>query len=147
MPEVNVDSPAVQSYLGILQGVINRTAANASGCKAWCISLVSAIMAILAGQGKPQYAFISIVPILLFGFLDSYYLGLEKTFRDQYDNFIHKLHTGTATVDDLFNVTPGHGPCVFLTATCRALASMSVWPFYGLLAAMMLFIRNWLLSA
>ncbi len=42
MDKVNFESGAVQSYLGILQGVINRMASNSAGCKTWCITLVSA---------------------------------------------------------------------------------------------------------
>lgn len=55
MAEVNVESGAVQSYLGILQRVINRMAANSSACKTWCIALVSAIVVITADKGKPVY--------------------------------------------------------------------------------------------
>ncbi|WP_414544018.1 hypothetical protein [Nostoc sp. CCY0012] len=42
------DSNSVQSYLNILQGVIARMANNSASCKTWCISLVSAILVVLA---------------------------------------------------------------------------------------------------
>jgi len=145
--DINVDSPAVQSHLGILQSVINRMAANSSGCKTWCIALVSAIVVILAEQEKPEYVWVSIVPIFLFLFLDSYYLGLENRFRDRYNEFIQKLHTGTVTVEDLFIVTPGKGFKVFAKAILQAVISLSVWPFYGLLVLMLLIVRYRLLSA
>lgn len=147
MTDINVDSPAVQSHLGILQSVINRMAANSSGCKTWCIALVSAIVVILAEQEKPEYVWVSIVPIFLFLFLDSYYLGLENRFRDRYNEFIQKLHTGTVTVEDLFIVTPGKGFKVFAKAILQAVISLSVWPFYGLLVLMLLIVRYRLLSA
>ena len=147
MTDINVDSPAVQSHLGILQSVINRMAANSSGCKTWCIALVSAIVVILAEQEKPEYVWVSIVPIFLFLFLDSYYLGLENRFRDRYNEFIQKLHTGTVTVEDLFIVTPGKGFKVFAKAILQAVISLSVWPFYGLLVLMLLIVRYGLLSA
>lgn len=145
MPEINIESPAVQSYLEILQSVINRMAANSSGCKTWCIALVSAIIVIIADKGNPKYVWIAIVPILLFLFLDSYYLGLEKRFRDRYNEFIKKLHAGNATVEDLFIITPGRGIIVFIIATSSALVSLSVWPFYGLLAVVMLIVQYWIL--
>ena len=129
-----------------MQGVISRMAANSSGCKTWCIALVSAIVVILAEQEKPHYVWVSVVPTLLFTFLDAYYLGLEKRFRDKYNAFIQKLHTETIAVEDLFVVTPGKGFKVFLMATGQALLSISVWPFYGLLAGMMFLVRYRLLS-
>ena len=146
MPDVGIESPSVQGYLSILQGVINRMAVNSSGCKTWCIALVSAIIVIIADKGKPDFVWISVIPIVLFLFLDSYYLGLEKRFRNQYNGFIQKLHAGTAIVDDLFIVTPGRGARVFAIATGKALISPSVWPFYGLLALMLFIVRYWLLA-
>ena len=144
MPPVAIESPAVQSYLAILQGVINRLAANSAGCKTWCIALVSATLVISADK-NPAYAWIAVIPVVLFLFLDSYYLGLEKRFRDRYNEFIQKLHTGSAEVDDLFIVTPGRGVRVFSAATGKALISPSVWPFYGLLGFMLFAVRYWLL--
>ena len=76
------NSEAVQSHLSILQSVIQRMASNSSSSKAWCITLVSAVLVIVADKGKPDYAYISFIPILLFLFLDAYYLALEKGFRN-----------------------------------------------------------------
>ena len=87
MDKVNFESGAVQSYLVILQGVINRMASNSAGCKTWCITIVSAIVVIIADKSNPVYVWVSLVPILLFLFLDSYYLGLEQRFRDSYNTF------------------------------------------------------------
>ena len=144
-PKVKIDSPGVQSYLEILQGVINRMALNSSGCKTWCIALVSAIVVIIADKGKPQFVWISIFPVLLFLFLDTYYLSLEIRFRDRYNDFIRKLHADDATIEDLFIVTPGRGFRNIAKSSIKALLSPSVWPFYGLLIAMMFIIRFWLL--
>ena len=146
MATVEIDSPSVQSYLTILQGVINRMAANSSSCKTWCVALVSAIVVVIADKGQPKYVSIAVVPLFLFLFLDSYYLGLEKRFRDRYNNFIQRLHSGDATVEDLFIVTPGRGIRVFVKATGGALFSLSVWPFYGLLAGMLVALRKWLFA-
>lgn len=146
MATVEIDSPAVQSYLTILQGVINRMAANSAGCKTWCVALVSAIVVVIADKGRPEYVSVAVVPLSLFLFLDSYYLGLERRFIDRYNSFIKKLHSGDATEEDLFIVTPGRGIWVFVKATGAALFSLSVWPFYGLLAGMLVALRKWLFA-
>ena len=133
MNSVNLDSSAAQSYLEILQGVINRMAANSAGCKTWCITIVSAILLIVSDKANATFIWIALVPILLFTFLDSYYLGLESRFRDKYNDFIKKLHNQTATVEDVYIVDPGGGFKVTAGSTIKAGASLSVWPFYALL--------------
>lgn len=64
-------SPSVQAHLQIIQAVINRMAGNSSSCKTWCITLVSAILVVIADKGKPDFAFISLLPALLFCALDT----------------------------------------------------------------------------
>lgn len=137
MSTVNFDSSAAQSYLEILQGVINRMAANSAGCKTWCITIVSAILVIVSGKANATYIWIALVPISLFTFLDSYYLGLEHRFIDKYNEFIEKLHNQTATVEDVYIVSPGGGFKVTAGSTIKAGASFSVWPFYVLLILML----------
>ena len=136
--EVSHDSPSVQGYLSILQGTISRMASNSASCKTWCITLVSAIVVLIADKGQPNYIWISVVPIVLFLLLDAYYLGLERQFREQYNAFIKKLHDHTATVEDVFILSPAGN--TFYTTAC-SVVSLSVWPFYGLLAAMLLVVR------
>ena len=127
------NSQAVQSHLAILQSIIQRMAANSSSSKTWCITLVSAMLVIVADKGKPQYALLALIPTVLFLFLDAYYLGLERGFRNAYTAFIAKLHRGALHPEDLFVVVPQGGIlCLFFSA----LRSFSVWPFYGTLAVM-----------
>jgi len=142
---VGLDSPAVQSYLTILQGVIGRMASNSAGAKTWCIALVSAIIVVVADKYESGYAWIALVPVGLFFLLDAYYLGLERQFRDRYNDFIGKLHEGTAQVEDVFIVTPGIGLTGTLRAALKACGSVSVWPFYLLLALMLLAVRIYIL--
>ena len=144
MDEVDLNSPSVQSYLSILQGVINRMAANSAACKTWCVALVSAIVVIIADKGKPEFIWISILPIALLFFLDAYYLGLERQFRNVYNSFIKKIHTNQATVDDVFIVSPGRGKDI-MGKTLYACFSFSIWPFYGLLTLMLVVVQNWVL--
>ncbi len=144
MSAINVDSPSVQSYLTILQGVITRMASNSSSAKSWCIALVSAIVVVIADKGDPAYVWIALVPIVLFCFLDAYYLGLERLFRDGYNAFIRKLHAGSAAIEDVFIVVPGSAGTV-LRAAAAALLSLSIWPFYGLLVLTLLLVKGWVL--
>lgn len=133
------DSPSVQAHLGIMQGVINRMAANSTSCKAWCITLVSAILVIVADKGKPQFALIALIPAALFCSLDAYYLSLEKRFRKSYSTFIEKLHKGEVVAADLYSVMPQGDKFKFFGA---ALRSFSVWAFYLTLLVMICLVKT-----
>ena len=92
--EYGENSQAVQAHLSITQSVIQRMASNSTSCKTWCITLVSAILVVVADKGKPRYALIAVIPTVLFLVLDCYYLALERMFRRSYNSFIDKLHQG-----------------------------------------------------
>ena len=126
---VNIDgeSPSIQTHLGILQNVIQRMAANSSASKAWCVTLVSAVLVIVADKGKPDYAYIALLPTFVFAALDAYYLALEKAFRNSYNDFISKLHNKTLTATDLYSVAPKGN---MSRLQWEALKSFSVWGFY-----------------
>lgn len=145
METVDIDSPSVQSYVSILQAVINRMAANSAGCKTWCITLVSATIIIIATIEKADYVWIALIPLLPFLFLDSFYLGLERRFQTRYNDFICKLHSNSATINDLFLVTLEGGAGTTFLSTLRACKSFSVWPFYGVLGLMLAVVGVWVL--
>ena len=131
--DVDPNAASIQTHLGILQNVIQRMAANSSSSKAWCVTLVSAILVIVADKGKPDYAFIAMLPTFVFAALDAYYLALEKAFRNSYNDFISKLHTKTLTANDLYSVAPKGNMSALQWASIK---SFSVWGFYISLAVM-----------
>jgi hypothetical protein len=133
--KIGGESPAVQTHLSIMQAVIQRIAANSASCKAWCITLVSAILVIVADKGKPNYALLALIPTILFLVLDAYYLALERGFRESYNSFIQKLHERRVEATDMFYITP-KGP--LLRKMWDALLSFSIWPFYTMLSVMVL---------
>ncbi|MEH2291392.1 hypothetical protein [Nostoc sp.] len=128
--KVNFESDAVQNYLNILQGIITRMASNSANCKTWCISLVSAILVVIADKNKPNYAWISLIPIILFFLLDSYYLGQERSFRQVYNDFVKELHSsGEITINKLFALKPLKDMNVVKLLFASSL-SFSIYPFY-----------------
>ena len=136
--EYKENSQAVQAHLTIQQAVIQRMAGNSASSKAWCVTLVSAILVIIADKGKPQYTWIAIMPTLMFLILDAYYLALEKEFRNSYNSFIQKLHEQSLSAPDLFVVTPKSG---LVGLFFKSLGSFSVWPFYAMLFGMIYAIK------
>ena len=128
-PSRNEDSPAVQAHLTMMQGVINRMAENGRSCKVWCVTLVAAVLVLVARTGEPQHALIALVPTLLFLFLDAYYLALERAFIGSQNAFVKKLHQSKLVSSDVYRVAPtGMG----LLLMGRCLGSVSIWLFYPL---------------
>ncbi|MES1255619.1 MAG: hypothetical protein ABUS56_08425 [Acidobacteriota bacterium] len=106
------------------------------------MSLTSALVVVSAQSSKPALLLVAALPILLFGFIDAYYLGLERRFRSCYEVFVKKLHNGTANVDDAFFVTPKLKVRGLFVEAARAVLSFSIWGFYGGLAAILWFLRS-----
>ena len=127
------NSQAVQAHLGITQAVIQRMASNSASCKAWCITLVSAILVVVVDKGKPDYALLAFIPTFLFLVLDTYYLALEKMFRQSYNDFIEKLHQEKVVSSDLYALMPSGK---MLETFFASLISFSIWPFYIMLLVM-----------
>lgn len=122
------DSPAVQTYLTILQGIIQRIAGNSASVKTWCAAIVAALLTLSADKGQPLLAAIALLPTLIFLFLDAYYLALERCFRKQYNQVVQKLTENALYPADLYKIEP----CSALfRKTLQAVGSFSVWGFYG----------------
>lgn len=138
-PGLTESAPSVQTHLGILQSVIQRMAANSASCKAWCITLVSAILVIVGDKDNPDLAWLALIPAFLFLALDSYYLGLEKGFRQSYSEFVDKLHGAGVVPADLYSVLPAGSQSAHQLA---ALRSFSVWGFYSTLVVLIVLARN-----
>jgi hypothetical protein len=137
--EIDSESASIQTHLAIIQNIIQRMASNSSSSKAWCVTLVSAILVIVADKGKPEYAWIALFPIIVFAALDAYYLALEKAFRNSYNDFISKLHSRKLTEDDLYSVMPKGNMSKLQLA---AIKSFSVWGFYASLAVLVVITKS-----
>ncbi len=132
---INRDSPSVQTYLQMLQGVITRMAGNSASCKTWCVTLVAAIAALGVSADEDSLVLLAPLPILIFSLLDAYYLGVERDFRDKYNTFVGRIHQEEASENELFQLKPPKGWLRRLGITVRAVGSASILPFYGILGA------------
>ena len=131
-PQYDANSEAVRAHLSIIQGVVNRMAGSSASCKNWCVVLVAAILVLVARTDTTDYALLSLLPTLLFLFLDAYYLALEQGFRDSYNAFVRKLHDNEEVeLSDLYTVEPGSR--VRRQLFVNLIKSFSIWPFYLML--------------
>ena len=131
--KIDPEAASIQTHLSIIQNVIQRMSSNSSSCKAWCVSLVAAVLVIVADKGRPEYAWIALLPSFVFAALDAYYLALEKAFRNSYNSFINKVHKSQLKEEDLYSVLPSGDINKLQVEACK---SFSVWGFYLSLIAL-----------
>ena len=133
----NITMEDVRQYLQMLQDIINRIASNSSNCKAWAITLFTAMAALMIGvEVMRQWMWIILFPIALFYFLDAYYLGLENDFRNIEASFIKKLRAPEDSSSYVYNFNFTHSDGYKKGENLKkGLMSTATWPLYSTLAA------------
>ena len=102
---LDIESKAVQLHLEFMQDIISRLSSKSSACKNWCITLTSAfILLSLRIENGNKYILLSYVPIVIFIILNVYYIYLERSFREEYNNFIDDLHIGNLKITDIYKI-------------------------------------------
>jgi len=130
-PLFPADSPAVTTHINLLQGIINRLANNSSSCKTWCLALVGALLSLAGATRTPAIAAFALVPVVIFGFVDTMYLAQEKAYRDLYDAVVAAVRDGSYGRENAFNAKARRG----FAHVMWALTSWSILPIYGGLIA------------
>jgi hypothetical protein len=75
----------------IIQDIIKRIAFNSFMIKGWTITLVTGALLL---RGSKYQVFIAYIPLLIFWFLDAYFLWQERLYRRLYKWVIqHRLET------------------------------------------------------
>lgn len=72
-------------HLRLIQGVINRMAQVSFILKGWSVTMVVAMFGVAANTSTPWLGLLTLIPSLLFGGLDAYYLRQERLFRCLYE--------------------------------------------------------------
>ena len=141
MSDCKADREDVRVHLQMMQSVITRMADNSRACKTWAVTLVAAILVVVARFGGAdeetafgaEMAWIALVPAFLFWVLDSYYLALEQSFRDSYNDFVSNLHAGRPVKSSVFKIEKSGS---ILKHLWKSQKSFAIWPFYLAVAAL-----------
>lgn len=136
-PNSLVNTEAIAAHLQIIQGIVSRMAHNSAICKTWCVTLVAAIMVLVAQTETPAFALIALLPTLLFLILDTYYLMLERSFRNLYDQLVWKIQNNDYGIQDLYTA---RRPSMSRREKLAVVKSYAIWPFY-----LALFLTVWLM--
>ena len=140
-------------YLQIMQANIERMAANSANCKVWMINLITAFVTI--GSLIPSmrgWLILGIIPVILFWYIDSYYLHLERGMRNRERDFLnnHKSENNDEYEEALYNFSPlkcdEDDEVKGLVKTKGRWFSRSMAPFYSIPLVIVVFLTiiiNW----
>jgi hypothetical protein len=126
-PLYPADNPAVTTHITLLQGIINRLAGNSSSCKTWCLSLVGALIGLTGATHNAAIVTFALVPVVIFGGVDTAYLAQERAYRVLYGEIVGKVRARTYELADALNARAA----LTFGGYFRALRSWSIWPVYG----------------
>lgn len=73
------------SHLNMIQGVITRMGNNSFALKGWTVGIMIAVYA-FAGKSNVKAVIVTLMPLIVFWFIDTYYLMLERKYRCLYDD-------------------------------------------------------------
>lgn len=104
----NIYNDDDRQYLQMMQSNIERMVANSANCKTWMVAFVTAFMALSSSIAVAKYwLLLGIIPILLFWYLDTFYLHLERGMRNRERDFMNKYGgTDEEYKKSLFNFEP-----------------------------------------
>lgn len=129
----NLNDADSRQYILMLQEIIIRMANNSSNCKVWTVTIVAAMMGLaMTTQSLREIILpVILIPIIVFYFLDSYYLYLENKFRNLQAAYISKLKSDIDCSGDIYNFNYRSIEENPKKACLRkALFSMATWPMY-----------------
>lgn len=127
-----MDKEALHKEIDLIQGVINRMASNSFMLKGWLISLIAVVLALSKDSFFSCNAIfvcsILCFPILIFWYLDAFFLHREKCYRALYEWLIkNRMNTN----DNLYSLD--YRPYQKkVKSLFRIMFSKTLFPFYGL---------------
>jgi hypothetical protein len=125
-----IELAITQTHINTLQNIITRLSNYSMNCKTWAVTIVSALCVVIFDPQKICYFYIVFIPIIIFWLFDCYYLGLEKTFRDIYDDFMINIKSEKTTIENdvVFSLKK-----IRLRNFVKAIFSFSTTPLYAAL--------------
>ena len=124
--------------IDLIQGVINRMANNSFLLKGWIISLIAVILALtkdtIVATQLSYFNVILLLPVVVFWYLDAFFLHKERCYRKLYDWVIVNRSTTTEYAYNL-NYTRFEKD---VDSIFKIMFSKTLLPFYGLIVVVLI---------
>ena len=97
---LNYDAQDLQ-YLQMMQENITRMAGNSANAKTWLVTIVTGFFAIGCSiKDLDWWLLLAIIPIIVFWYIDAYYLRLERALRNREQKYINLMNSLEDTGDN-----------------------------------------------
>ena len=91
-------------YLQMMQENITRMAGNSANAKTWLVTIVTGFFAIGCSiKNLDWWLLLAIIPIVVFWYIDAYYLSLERALRNREQIYINLMNSLESTGDNLID--------------------------------------------
>lgn len=91
-------------YLQMMQENITRMAGNSANAKTWLVTIVTGFFAIgCIIKDLDWWLLLAIIPIVVFWYIDAYYLSLERALRNREQIYINLMNSLESTGDNLID--------------------------------------------
>ena len=123
----------IHKELDLIQGVITRMANNSFLLKGWMISIVAVVLALsketIVATNFDYFNFVLCLPLIVFWYLDAFFLHKERCFRKLYESVIDKRLKND--MKDLYSLNyTSFEPDV--KSVFEIMFSKTLFPFYGI---------------
>ena len=117
--------------IGTIQHIINRMATNSFIIKGWTVAVLGIILLL---NGTRYQASIAVFALLVFWYLDAYFLRQKKTYRTLYNEIIdNKLNIS----DEFFDIrTARYEAGIEVPRSSKLMRSKTLLIFYGSILAL-----------
>lgn len=115
-------------HLNMIQEIINRMGNNSFSLKQWAVGIMIAIYA-FAGENSHKAVVVTIIPLVVFWILDSYYLMIERKFRGLYDE-VRKKEEKIVDFNMNFNSIKVNMSNISNYCLLKVAFSKTIFPFY-----------------
>lgn len=122
------------AHLGFIQGVIARMGSNSFAAKGWCVAIIAALLALVSSNTTSGFIWFAMVTILVFWWLDAFFLRQERLYRKLYDAVV----ANSTLVPEFSMDTRCFRQQVGNTVV--VMFSQTLLPFYVLLTAAVIFL-------
>lgn len=133
-----MDEEILHKEIDLIQGVITRMASNSFLLKGWMITIVVGVLALtkdtLITDHVTYFSLILLLPLIVFWYLDAFFLHKERCYRKLYDWVVSNRKTSDEHLYSL-NYTRFEDQ---VSSVWSIMFSKTLFPFYGLTALILI---------
>lgn len=128
-----MENEIIHKELDLIQSVINRMANNSFLLKGWLVSLIAVVLALskdtIVATDLNYFCLILLLPVVVFWYLDAFFLNKEKCYRKLYEWVIENRQSSS---DFLYSLNYKRFENK-VDNVYKIMFSKTLWPFYGLI--------------